>query len=499
MIPPAPVQRTWLRENFSRPIAGIFGRSSAPWHWCTFKLPQCGRQAFWSPANLRVQRLSGIADKVDMRSFRAALKTGPALTAILIATSLPVVQAQSGPADAQTVQELIQEVRALRLRVLDLEQLAASDRRGAEAKPEPPAATTATVPAPEVASVPPPAMDDGGMSHASHSVLNSPSLNFHGYADLGYRATNSAGGTNGFLLGQADLFITSKLSDDLSFLMETAVDADSKNVPGIEIERMFLTYRLSDYLNINAGRYHTAIGYFNGAFHHGKWFQTLVDRPFLFEFEDAGGILPIHNTGLSVDGRLPSGSLNLHYVAEIGNGRAYKTPDAVAVQVAGDENNGKAVNFALYTAPAFLPGWQVGASVYRDRLTPDGLSKIQQTIYSFHTVYERDRTEFIAEGVLMHHVRTIEGATNVPAFYTQLAYRTRPSLKPFARIEFMNAAASDPIARPLLGTAGYRRSVEAGIRYELAEFCAWKVQVGGLQRRDLPVALIGSMQLAFIF
>ena len=420
---------------------------------------------------------------------------------MLLATSLSVVQAQSVPADAQTMQELIQELRALRQRVLDLEQLAASDKRDIAAKPEPvlPAATSALGAAQEAVPVPQPAMDDEGISHQSHSALNSPLLNFHGYADLGYRATNTAGGTNGFLLGQADLFVTSKLSDNLSFLMETTVDADSSNTPGIDIERLILTYRVSDYLNITAGRYHTAIGYFNGAFHHGKWFQTLVDRPFLFEFEDKGGILPIHNTGVSVDGKLPSGTLNLHYVAEIGNGRAYKTPDAVAVQVSGDENNGKAINLALYSAPKFLPGWQVGASVYRDLLTPGGLSKIQQTIYSVHTVYERNRKEFIAEGVLMHHFRAIEGTTNVSAFYTQMAYRTSPSLKPFARIEFMNAAASDPVARPLLGSQGYRRSVEAGIRYEFSEFCAWKFQAGGLQRRDLPVAFIGSMQLAFIF
>jgi hypothetical protein len=434
-----------------------------------------------------------------MAVLHLASKLRLALIAMLIAASLSVVQAQSVPADAQAVQELILEVRALRQRVQDLEQLTATGKRDTEPTPAPPAAKNDNIATQEVASAPQPAMNDGAMSHSSHSVLSSPLLNFHGYADLGYQASNSAGGTNGFLLGQADLFLTSQLSDNLSFLMETAVDSDSNNVPGIEIERFFLTYRASEYLNVNAGRYHTAIGYFNGAFHHGRWFQTLIDRPFLFRFEDEGGILPIHNTGVSIDGKVPSGSLNLRYVAEVGNGRAYKTPGAVAVQVAGDENNGKAVNLAVFAAPQFWPGWQAGASFYRDRLTPAGLSKIQQTIYSAHVVYDRDRTEFIAEGVLMHHVRAIEGATNVPAFYAQLAYRTSPSLKPFARIEFMNAAASDPVAQPLLGNTGYRRSVEAGIRYELSEFCAWKFQVGALERRDLPVALIGSMQLAFIF
>jgi hypothetical protein len=426
------------------------------------------------------------------------------VVALFLATCLPAVRAESQPADTETVQQLVEEVRGLRQRIQDLERRAdPSNQSNDSTISRPP--ETARIPGPDeiisqkAVSPPAPAAEDGHMAHESHSVLNSPLLNFHGYADLGYSAANSAGGTNGFLLGQADLFLTSKLSDRLNFLMETAVDSNRQNEPGIEIERVFLTYRASDYLNVSVGRYHTAIGYFNGAFHHGRWFQTLVDRPFLFEFEDEGGILPIHNTGVSVEGRLPSGSLNLHYVAEIGNGRAYKTSDAVAVQVRGDENHGKAVNFALYAAPKMLSGWQAGISVYRDRLTPDGLSKIQQTIYSTHIAYERDRTEFIVEGVLMHHVRMLEGATNVPAFYAQLGYKANSLLKPFARIEFMNAAASDPLALPLLGNEGYRRSLETGFRYELAEFCAWKFQVGVLQRRDLPSALIGDMQLAFIF
>ena len=135
-----------------------------------------------------------------------------------------------------------------------------------------------------------------------------------GYADLGYRAITANGGTNSFRLGQADLFITSKLSDKLSFLMETTIDSDQNNSPGIEIERLLLNYRENEYLNVSMGRYHSAIGYFNAAFHHGRWFQTAVDRPFLFEFEDEGGILPIHNVGVSVSGRVPSGDLRLNYV-----------------------------------------------------------------------------------------------------------------------------------------------------------------------------------------
>jgi len=124
-----------------------------------------------------------------------------------------------------------------------------------------------------------------------------------------------------------NLLITSKISDRLSMLTEAVVEADSAtNQFGIELERMLLNYDDSDYFKVGFGRYHTAIGYYNTAHHHSSWMQTAVDRPFLFSFEDRGGILPIHNVGITTTGRIPSGPLGLHYVAEVGNGRAPCSP-----------------------------------------------------------------------------------------------------------------------------------------------------------------------------
>src|SRR5207247_10157642 len=54
--------------------------------------------------------------------------------------------------------------------------------------------------------------------------------------------------------------------------------------------------------------------------------QTTIDRPFIFAFEDEGGILPVHNVGLSASGQIPSGRLGLRYIAEIGNGRTSRSP-----------------------------------------------------------------------------------------------------------------------------------------------------------------------------
>jgi hypothetical protein len=59
------------------------------------------------------------------------------------------------------------------------------------------------------------------------------------------------------------------------------------------------------HLDIDAGRYHTDLGFFSANYHYGNWFATTVRRPLLFNWEDRGGPLPLHNVGLTASGRLP--------------------------------------------------------------------------------------------------------------------------------------------------------------------------------------------------
>src|SRR5262249_45418696 len=150
---------------------------------------------------------------------------------------------------------------------------------------------------------------------------------------------------------------------------------------GIELERLLLNYHHSDFFNVGFGRYHTAIGFYNTAYHHSSWMQTTVDRPFLFEFEDGGGVLPIHNVGITINGRIPSGPLGLHYTAEVGNGRAARTQlGQDPVQNVSDENNGKSFNLALLARPEAIRGFEIGASGYHDNLTLLGGPNVDEVI-----------------------------------------------------------------------------------------------------------------------
>ncbi len=95
-----------------------------------------------------------------------------------------------------------------------------------------------------------------------------------------------------------------------------SMDQTTRDVWGLDIERLQVTYKPSPYFEISGGRYHTSVGYYNTTFHHGTWFQTATGRPFMYFFEDSGGVLPIHGVGVTTTGLVPgTGRLSLHWIA----------------------------------------------------------------------------------------------------------------------------------------------------------------------------------------
>jgi hypothetical protein len=323
-----------------------------------------------------------------------------------------------------------------------------------------------------------------------------PEFRFHGFGDIDYVFNNREGERNTFALGQLDFFITSRLAEDINFLAESVVEANEENEFGFEIERLLLQYYPNDYVNISAGRYHTAIGYYSTAFHHGTWFQTAVGRPSIFNFEDEGGPLPIHNVGATVSGNIPSGKLGLRYTAEVGNGRNY-TPDAEPVLTVADDNDYKSLNLALMARPEWSPGLQVGASVYHDKVTPEGSPRIDQTIFSVHAVYIRPAFELLNEAVLWRHEAKGDKGHYTPAFYSQIS-RKFGRYRPYLRYQYINAPGTDPIFQ-LLGQTGRRHGPTVGLRYDLSDFVALKAQYEHIFQREGKEVNEITFQASFTF
>src|SRR5438552_5865022 len=307
----------------------------------------------------------------------AQAQTGSSEGSAALATQTPTTPVATGVTESaadinsEALRQMLRRIEELEARIRELEARLAPNASSQTAAMTPASqqntATTNLPDAPVASSTnvsDRPVKTQTGM-HDDHEDLpgGKPRLQMQGFAEFNYRASDEKGKTNTFSLGQLDLFITSRLSEKFSVLSELILEAGEDNAFTFEVHRLLLKYSLNDYFNLSAGRYHTAIGYYNTAYHHGSWFQTTANRPFLFAFESKGGILPLHNVGLSITGRIPSAPLGLRYVAEIGNGRAAR-PGARPVQSAVDENNGKSFNLAIFSRPSQVPGLQTGFSVY---------------------------------------------------------------------------------------------------------------------------------------
>ena len=389
--------------------------------------------------------------------------------------------------DREVTRQLLKRVEELEARLRELE---AKQANAAASSPTP-----TETPATDVAAEEAPNQSRQAPTTPEGLPLETPTMQIKGYADVTYHASDQQGDKHSFALGQVDLFITSRLSETLNVLSEVVIEAGSDNKVGIDLERLLLQYTPNDKLNFSIGRYHTAIGFYNTAYHHGQWFQTTIDRPFIFAFEDEGGVLPIHNVGISATGHIPSGKLGLRFIAEIGNGRTSRSPFDEPVQNVVDENNGKAFNLALIARPDWLPGLQAGLSVYRDQLHPEGLPKIGQTIMAGHIVYLGRKYEILNEALVLHHTQRDTGRIfNTVGFYTQVA-RKFGKLQPYVRYQYINAPADEP----LFSDVSRRHGPSFGMRYELSEFLAFKAQYDRTLRSGLTSTNKLALQLAFTF
>ena len=359
------------------------------------------------------------------------------------------------------------------------------------------------------AAAPPPAAPAPAPVEPQAAVVEAPRQNqvaerlqLRVFGDVGYQATDEKGDHNSFNIGSLDLFMTSRLSHKVSLLGEVLMISTTTNDINLDVERLVLQYRPNEHMNFAIGRYHTAIGYYNTAFHQGQWFQTAIGRPFMYEFDDKGGPLPLQEVGISATGSVPSGKFGLHYIAEVGNGRSHLLGGNPA-QNYQDTNNGKSFNLGASVQPAWVPGLQVGFSAYHDYLTFDDNINHSEWISTVHVIYLNSTYEWLNEGMLVRHVGSSTGTPGVfhtPAFYTQFS-RKFGAYRPYFRYEYINAGDNEPIyGDPTDGpVVGRRNGPIAGVRWDFNEHAAAKLQYQRDSVRGEKTSNGLATQFAFTF
>lgn len=348
-----------------------------------------------------------------------------------------------------------------------------------------------------------PAVMQGEEASPERIEENRTLLNIRGFGDYTFHGQNQKGTATSFSLGQIDLFITSNISERFRFVTDLVFEKGTTNDFEEDLERVLLEYRYNDYFKLEFGRYHTAIGYYNLAFRHSSWWQTAMGRPYLFLFEDEGGILPGHNVGVSASGEIPSGALGLHYIAEAGNGRAPNPSEPVQNFV--DLNHHISLDFNIFARPEAAPGFQVGFSAYRDVLSPINSARVGETILDTYAVFTRSKFEWLNEGLLIRHApEGLPHVFNTPGFYTQVSEGIGP-FRPYFRYQYVNAPDNEPIFLPAYGVpVGLQYGPSIGVRYDFSESVATKLQYDYTDMRRVrgitqPAISQLGVQLTFAF
>jgi hypothetical protein len=278
-----------------------------------------------------------------------------------------------------------------------------------------------------------------------------------------------------FGLGEQDLFITSEITERLSFLGETVFkySLDSPTDFNISIERVILKYNYAGNHSVLLGKHHTPLNYWNDTYHHGRVFFPTVERPLIF----SEGIIPLHTTGVSLQGQ-NLGRLRFGYDLMLGNG--------LGSGDIADNNPFKSLTAAMHIKPT--DGVRFGVSLYQDAISKGSVvhnhstggsnvarARIRQHILTASVSYNDSvfskKYELLAESSMAMNRSDSLGKQNVVATYAYAGLRVTDKIIPYVRF--------DDIRYHKQEVYFHNHQVQSfvgGLRYELSYLAVFKLE-----------------------
>jgi hypothetical protein len=338
----------------------------------------------------------------------------------------------------------------------------------------------------------------------------------HGLADVRYERSSTPGSLNrngSFVLGQLDFFIQQTIGNRFDVLGEVVFETAGDE--GIaEVERLHVGYRLTDQLAVRAGRFHNPIGYWNTAFHHGTIYQMTIGRPEFLEFEDDGGVLPVHVVGLDLVGNVPAGPVALRFGLLVGNGSKIDTDEHTLVpNVNADDSRNKLVSAEFAVSPKVPGRFTVGTFFNHSQVQgfPGGDAeaapafRVSQDIWGFDLVYavplgRRIRAELISEWFMIGNADRTNGSDDYAsmAAYVQGAVTFNDQWSPYGRWEQLDLDDDGDPYFEGLAAESYQRAIY-GLRFNLSVENALKAEARVVNHDDLGRFMEYAAQWAFAF
>ncbi len=313
------------------------------------------------------------------------------------------------------------------------------------------------------------------------------------FGDINYATNSREKKHNSFFLGETDLYATASYGR-MNFLGELVVEFEPEET-ALDFERLWLGYNFSDQIVARAGKHHTSLGYWNHTYHHGKQLFTTIDRPFIIAFEDGGGVLPMHITGIEFEGKFFMEDVNLRYEFQIGNGPGISSSgNTLKNNTAEDDNGSKQWIARISASPAILPRFIVGVSGTSYNISRAGANQIAENVIGIDLSYNADGLELLGE-----YYRMWNSDNSADLFYVQTGYYIpKFLLTPYIRYESMYVDDGDSYMIALGGRKDRAQEI-LGVRYDLNERSSLKAQYRRDDENGSDVKNVFEVQWAFHF
>jgi hypothetical protein len=291
-----------------------------------------------------------------------------------------------------------------------------------------------------------------------------------------------------FGFGEWDLFITSQLNDNFSFLGETVF----KYAPGsntefsVGVERLIINYNYAGNHSALLGKHHTPVNFWNDTYHHGRVFFPTIGRPVLFSDK----VIPIHTTGIAFQG-LNLGNSRFGYNVMIGNGLGSSS--------IADNDKFKSITMAAHIKPQ--DNVKLGVSYYNDVVSAGAefggntiSEQVNQQLFTGSVSYFGKKIEVLTEGTLVSDKAASTGTLYSFAYYLYAGVRIYDKLVPYIRYDLLNY---DPAE--ILFAKENANGIVAGVRYEITYLIVVKTEYQHLNRTGGSVSNQLSFQVAVGF
>jgi hypothetical protein len=246
---------------------------------------------------------------------------------------------------------------------------------------------------------------------------------------------------NNFILGVNVIY--SYLKDDFRFLGEYILSTEES-----ELERFQLGWQADEDTVGWIGRFHSPSRYWNSAYHHGQYLQTSITRPLIEKFEDEGGILPSHVSGLMLETTHKlQGSAGFQAIFSFGATSVIGDHELVPFDLLDASSKHRAaVDIRLAYLPDQLGENQYGLILNWSNLVVDGseiaeqqgLQRVEQGIIGAYVDKRRQEWRILASlaYVANHMIKQVDNQNDSFFMaYFQAEYELNPDWKIFGRVE----------------------------------------------------------------